>query len=615
MTGILLAAILAQEGAPAPAFEREIRPLLESFCFKCHGPEKPKAGINLSAFKDEAAVQRDSRAWEKVLRQLREREMPPEGKSQPSPEQRDKLVSWIGKALASIDYSKLPRDPGRVLIHRLSRTEYNNTIRDLLGVDTRPADKFPADGGGGAGFDNNADVLFVPPLLMEKYLEAAGEVLDQADPKRVFIARPGAGTAPAGAARVVLEYFARRAFRRPAGKDEVDRLFLIFDRASKRGASYEDAVKLALKGALVSPKFLFRVEEDRDSKEPYPVGDYEQASRLSYFIWCSMPDEELFRRAGEGKLHDPKALEEQVRRMLRDPKARAFADDFAGQWLGVRDLRHSAAPDRGRFPEFTPSLRDAMIVEAVEFFHGVIREDASLLDLVQSDYTYLNEELAKHYGVAGVKGPEMRRVKLPDPNRGGVLGMGAMHVLTSYPLRTSPVLRGRWVLDELLGTPPPPPPANVGVLPTDDKPKEGKTFRQRLEAHRTKPQCAACHRRIDPIGFGLENFDPIGRWRTEIAGQPVDASGELPGGEKFKGPEELRKVLLARKDDFLRNLAEKMLSYALGRGLEPYDAPALKEILAEVAKNDTRASALILGVARSYPFLYRRNAPPERIAK
>ena len=345
------------------------------------------------------------------------------------------------------------------------------------------------------------------------------------------------------------------------------------------------------------------------------MNDFELASRISYFIWSSMPDEALFKLARQNKLHVAGVLEQQVRRMLADPKGKVLAQNFASQWLRVRDLKTTAQPDLNRFKTYTLELRDAMYDEVVEFFYSLLKEDASLLKLVDADYTYVNEALAKHYGIEGVQGSEMRRVELKDRNRGGVVGMAGVLTLTSYPLRTSPVLRGKYVLEELLGTPPPPPPPLVKSLPADDRPRDGLTLRQRLEKHRENPDCAACHKRMDPLGFGLENFDAIGRWRTETAGGPVDASGVMTTGEKFSGPAELKKVLLAKKEDFVRNVSEKMLAYALGRGLEFTDTPAVRKIAKSLAAEDCRSSTLILEVVKSYPFQYRKDNPAQMAEK
>jgi hypothetical protein len=592
-------------------FPKEIRPVLDQYCAKCHGPLKMKGGVNFAPFTNTVSVYRDPALWHKAEAKVSAGEMPPEGKPQPSAAQRTNLVHWIDARLKDLDEGRLPRDPGRVLIHRLSRTEYNCTIRDLFGVDSKPADKFPSEGGGGGGFDNNADTLFIPPILMERYLAAASEVLDQSSHDTIFFTKSGFLTSERMAARKIIEHFAFLAFRRPVESDEVERYAGLYDRARQGGKSYEPAVKMALAAMLVSPNFLFRIEHDQDGAEPFRINDYELASRLSYFLWSSMPDQELFQLAANHRLHEPKVLDEQVRRLVRDPKSKIFTDNFAGQWLRVRELKSSAQPDPGKFPEYTPALRDAMYREVVEFFDDIVRSDRNLLEILSANYTYANEDLAKLYGLDGVKGEAMRRITLPDENRGGVLGMSAMLTLTSYPLRTSPVLRGKWVLEQVLGTPPPPPPPLVKSLPPNDTPVNGLSLRERLERHRDNPDCAGCHQRMDPLGFALENFDAIGRWRTQIGDQPVDCRGVLPDGEKFEGPAELKKVLLQdkHKDDFVRNLTEKMLAYALGRGLEYYDVPTVREISQTVARNDYRSSVLIAEIVKSYPFQFRRNEP------
>jgi hypothetical protein len=601
--------VRADGGVLSFDYAKDIHSLIENYCLKCHGPEKPKGGVNLSTFTNIACVKADPRTWQTVLTQLRERNMPPQNKPQPKTEERTRLIDWIEVTLDSIDDSQLARDPGRKIIHRLSQFEYNNTVRDLLGVDTRPADKFPPDGGGGGGFDNNADTLFIPPILMEKYLVAAGEILESAKPGRIFIAKPAFLMSKRSAARQILEYFAHRAFRRPVEKDELEDLLGLYDRAGKRGENHESGVKLALKAILVSPNFLFRIEANRSTTEPYRINDYELATRLSYFLWSSMPDDNLLAVAAQKRLHEPKVLEAEIQRMLQSPKAKAFAENFATQWLRVKELKTSAQPDTRRFPEFTAELRDAMYAEPVEFFHSLLRGNRSLLEFIDSDYTFVNADLARHYGIEGVEGRQFQRVKFSDRNRGGLLGMAGVLTLTSYPLRTSPVLRGKWVLEEILGSPPPPPPPLIKSLPRDDKPKDGLTLRQRLEKHREDVTCAACHKRMDPLGFGLENFDAIGRWRTEIADQPVDASGEMTTGEKFSGPVELKQILLDRKNEFARNVIEKMLAYALGRGLEIHDMPTVREITKTLAKDGYHAGTLVVEIVKSYPFQYRRNNP------
>jgi hypothetical protein len=608
---VLVLACLSARGAETNLLTfSQAHSLIETHCFKCHDAETAKGNLDLTPLKTLEDYERDPRRLEKLVRFIRDREMPPPAKRpQPKEQDRQALIDWGQHTLANIDYTKFPKDPGRVVIHRLSRFEYNNTVRDLLGVTNHPADKFPADGGGGGGFDNNADTLFVPPILMEKYLEAAVEMLEVAPADTIFVERPGFLKSKSSAARKSIEAFAARAFRRPVEKSELDALMALFERASKRGDSFETAVKFALRAVLVSPNFLFRIERDQPGSQPYRINDYDLASRLSFFLWSSMPDVELFRLASRNELHEPVIMEAQVKRMLRDPKARAFAENFAGQWLRVDELKTTVQPDPNRFRQFTPELRDAMFREPIEFFASLLHDGGSLLALLDADHTFVNETLAKHYGMTNITGADFRRIALPDRNRGGVLGMGGVLTLTSYPQRTSPVLRGKWVLEELLGTPPPPPPPDAGGLPAEDAPRNGLSFRQRLEEHRKKPQCVGCHARMDPLGFGLENFDAIGRWRTDIKGEPVDSSGVMPSGEKFNGAAELKHILLQRKDEFARNVTERMLSYALGRGIEFYDMPTIKDITAKLKADDYRGTTLVMEIAKSYPFQFRRNAP------
>lgn len=593
------------------SYDKEIRPLLNKYCDSCHGAKKQSGGINLSGFDTPNSLQRDQDLWRHALEQLREHTMPPMDKPQPETKERELLVSWLKQTLDNFADSAQPTDPGRKIIHRLNRLEYNNTVRDLLGVTTKPADKFPADGGGGGGFDNNADTLFVPPILMERYLEAADEVLKEAAPEKLFIVRPDKKRKPEFAARLIIERLGSRAFRRPLEKPEIDRLMSLYQGAAKRGANFENAVKLAMKAVLVSPHFLFRIEKEQPGTKPYPVTDWELASRLSYFLWSSMPDGELLDLASKKKLRDPKILEAQVKRLIADAKFTQTAQSFSEQWLHTRELYGVSQPDPRKFPQFTPSLREAMANEITHFFAAIVRDNSSLFDLLNANYTYVNEELAWHYGIEGVTGSAMQRVNLEGATkgkeRGGILTTAAVLTVTSYPQRTSPVLRGKWVLEEILGTPPPPPPPNAGALPANDAVKDGLTFRQRLEEHRKNPSCAGCHARMDPIGFGLENYDPIGRWREEIGGGPVDASGVLATGGKFTGAAELKTHLQKRRDDFARNLTEKMLAYALGRGLEPADVPTVRAITKKLTANDFRAQTLMQEIVKSYPFQYRKN--------
>jgi hypothetical protein len=410
------------------------------------------------------------------------------------------------------------------------------------------------------------------------------------------------GLPPREAARAILARFATRAFRRKVAPEEVARLVSLYDRAEKEGERFEKRVRLALCGVLVSPHFLFRVERDPPGAKPqtaYPVGEYELASRLSYFLWSSLPDEELFALAGQGRLR--RDLEGQVRRMVKDPKSAAFVQNFAGQWLTLRKLE-TVAPDPKVFPGFDEGLRSAMARETEMFFEAVLREDRSILDFLDADFSFVNERLARHYGIAGVQGKDFRRVKLPA-NRGGILTHASILTLTSNPTRTSPVKRGKWVLDQLLNTPPPPPPPDVPEL-TEEKQLTG-SLRKVMEQHRENALCASCHQRMDPIGFAFENYDAVGAWRDKDGKFPIDPSGVLPGGQSFKGPAELKVILKGKKDLFGRCLAEKMLTYALGRGLEYYDKCAVDKILRALDKNGYRFSTLLLEVVRSEPFQMR----------
>ena len=589
--------------------------MVAEYCSKCHSAARPKAGINLMLFTNTLSVYRDPKVWQRVAGKLENGDMPPEGKPQPDPAQRTNVLHWVRSTLADLADGRFPPDPGRVLIHRLSRTEYNCTVRDLFGVDSKPADKFPSEGGGGGGFDNNADTLFIPPILMERYVAAANDVAAHISNETILCIKRSVFSTDHSRARQIIGHFAMLGFRRPAEDYEIDHLTRLYERERQKGHPFDSSIKAALRAILISPGFLFRVERDQNSPGPYRITDYELASRLSYFIWSSMPDEPLFQLASQNRLHEPGVLETQVRRMIGDPKSRMFSDNFAGQWLRVRELKSAAQPDPSRFPGFTPALREAMYEEVIDFFDSIVREDTSLLQILSADYTFLNSDLAELYGIDGVQGPALRRMKLAMPNRGGVLGMGAMLTFTSYPLRTSPVLRGKWVLEQILGTPPPPPPPLVKSLPQDDTAVDGLTLRQQLEKHREKPECAACHQKMDPLGFGLENYDPIGRWRTQIGKLPVDATGVLPDGAKFEGPAELKRVLLAHKDDFARNITEKALAYALGRGLDYYDMPTVKQIAKTLADHDYRSSVLVTEIAKSFPFQFRRNQPIELSAK
>ncbi len=446
-----------------------------------------------------------------------------------------------------------------------------------------------------------------PPTYIDT-LEARGPYHAIAPPlpesyRRVFACGHLPGHHTAGCARTDLARLARLAYRRPVTSEEVNRLTTLVASAQKDGMTFEQAMRIGLEAVLVSPNFLFRIERDPkpdDASAIHPVNDFELASRLSYFLWSSMPDEPLLQAAGEHRLHNPSVLNAQVKRMLQDSKSDALIDNFFGQWLELRNL-DSIRPDPDQFPQFNAQMRRAMHTETQMFVQSVIRNDSSILDFLDGKYTFVNERLAKFYGIPGVSGDEFRRVSLDGSERSGVLTQASVLTVTSYPTRTSPVLRGKWILENVLNTPPPPPPPGVGSI--DAKPgATAGTMRQQMERHRADPMCAACHTRMDPLGFALENYNAIGQWRTHDAGQVIDSSGSLPNGKAFNGSAELKTILMGSGDTFAECLAEKVMMYALGRGVEGYDRRTLKQITSNLAANNYRFSALVSGIVNSVPF-------------
>ncbi len=429
--------------------------------------------------------------------------------------------------------------------------------------------------------------------------------------RRIFLCRPAADEPEEPCARRILTRLARRAYRRPIDAADIDPLLGLFAIGRADGDRFEDGIEMALSGVLVSPSFLFRaprVPEGIEPGSPYRLADLDLASRLSFFLWSSVPDKELLDLAERGRLSDPQVLDAQIARMLADPKAGALVENFGGQWLHLRNVA-DWTPDPVRFADFDDSLRYAFERETELFLDYLIREDRSVLELIDADYTFLNERLAGFYGVDGVNGGYFRRVPLEGTARGGILTHGSVLMVTSYPTRTSPVLRGKWVLENLLGAPPPPPPPDVPALEAGAEVSAG-SLREALERHRANPACAACHAKLDPLGFALENFDAVGAYRTEDEGATVEASGALPDGTLVDGPAGLRRVLRDRRDEFVETLAAKLLTYAIGRGLEAYDQPAVREIRRRVAAADYRFSALVSAIVDSVPFRLRRIPEP-----
>jgi hypothetical protein len=447
--------------------------------------------------------------------------------------------------------------------------------------------------------------LMVDSVEVKGPYTAAGELPESH--KRLFVCKPAGTGFDEGCARLIIGRLAMRAWRRPVSGAEVDKLTRMARMVVADGESFEKGIQVALKAVLVSPQFLFRIEKDpdpNDASRQHKISDWELATRLSYFLWSSMPDEELFRLAGEGKLSERSVLQGQVRRMLADGKADALAEHFAGQWLELRNLA-TATPDTKKFANFDGDLREAMKRETVLFFTEVMRADRSILDFIDGKFTYLNERLAGHYGIKGVEGRKFRRVELDGTQRSGVLTQASVLTVTSYPARTSPVLRGLWVLENFLGTPPPVPPANVPQLKEEEIGKS-MTLRQQLERHRADPSCAVCHNKMDVLGFGLENYDPVGSWRDKDGNFPVDAAGVLPGNKAFGTPAELKVILRQDQELFTHMFVEKMLTYALGRGLESYDRPVIRAIGKNVSNGENRFGAVVTGIVSSAPFQMRR---------
>lgn len=748
-------ALGAETAVPESAthFQDVLRPVLVKFCGDCHDPADKKNPVRFLSAQQADDLNADRGLWHSVAEQLRNRTMPPPDEAQPSEAERLQVAAWIEATLRATACQG-GEFAGVVLPRRLNRFEYERTIRDLLGVEFRASESFPVDGSSGEGFNNNGEALYLPPILLERYLEAASTILDQvivsppvelqatgrtllpaeetstdrprrlaaeeeatalvtiyiagdydaritarssdagtveavlkvdglaaetwklprrkgddththdtsihltrgvhavtvrnggdqpievatvriASPRRnltdeqrerhrrLLLRAPGeTPTQPREAARDVLASFTRRAFRRPVDNSEVERFLSLYDRAAGRGDPWEESLKLALKGVLVSPHFLFRVEADPQSLQREPLSDHELAVRLSYFLWSSQPDEELTRLADAGRLHNDDELRRQVDRMLDDPRAIALAEQFIGQWLGTHEVGGRVIPSTDVFEkQFTEGLLNDLRNEPVHFFAYLLRENRSLLELLDCDYAIINERLSRHYGYApdGGQSEDARnrasrgrsdsggpfvRVALPDDRRGGVLGMGAVHMLTSYPDRTSPVLRGGWVLETLLDVHVPSPPPDVPQLKRDKQAK--KSLRDQLARHRENPTCAACHNLMDPLGFALENFDVLGRWRDQDGEVQIDASASLPSGETFAGPAGLRQVLLARQEEFLRQITRKLLGYALGRSLEDADDCTVQKLTEAVHASNDSARALVHAVVQSTPFRYKQ---------
>lgn len=783
------------------ADERGVFTFVQKNCTACHNSKVTSGDVNLADHSGLKTFDEDREIWERVVSKLKTGEMPPPGFPKPPATDVASVTGWLEHEFARQDRAVKP-DPGRITARRLNRAEYNNTLRDLLGVDLRPADNFPADEAA-FGFDNISDALGLSPVLLEKYVDAAERVVraalfgpekmkpsmthypspvripvlpknlmeydltglhtqhaahvkhrfpveaeytfrvvlnghrpNQSEPvkaafwvdgkqlpevftvdgsdlegqilewksrvtagdhlismsylnnyhglppkyngpepsrlpqgpllsnnargklteqdiallrkygtklktdrievrvdnrtesidvggpfnqtsgpsqeslRRIYACGHLNGKHVASCARTIVRSFAEKAFRRPVAAGELDSFLSYVTLARQQGDSFAEGIATALQAILVSPNFLFRIEQDKPVSagvRAAPISDIELASRLSYFLWSSTPDAELMRLARIRKLSKPDVLEAQVRRMLKDPKSEALVENFAGQWLQFKNI-DVLRPDAEKFPDFDEALRQAMRRETELFIANIFQNNSSILEFLDADYSFLNERLARFYGVKGVSGPEFRRVDMKGTQRGGgVLAHGSVLTISSYSTRTSPVLRGKWILENLLNAPPPPPPPSVPAL-DDTKVGQSASLRQQMEEHRKNPACASCHSRMDPLGFGLENFDAIGSWRTEDGKFPVDATGSLPGGHTFSGPNELKTLLKEDRDAFVRGFTEKLLTYALGRGLERFDRPVVAAIVAKMPAKNYRSAELVLEIVNSLPFRHRRPA-------
>jgi mono/diheme cytochrome c family protein len=765
----------AEVAARNAEFARIVQPFVEKNCLECHDAQGHEANLNLQAYTDASGVVKDRARWELIFNRLRHGEMPPATQPQPDPDELKAVTHWLAGEFDRQD-QLAPPYVGQVAPRRLNRTEYNNTVRDLLGVNFQPADDFPPDDSG-YGFDNNGDVLSTSPMLTEKYLKAAEKVARTAvfgveklsptsythqpwyidfdttkevktvydetglslpyalhvtqqfpvegdydltailrgfmpvgaDPahlgfwvdgklihegyvtelydgemnglsdkfrahltagehwlaisfikiyeglplayggphpnqgtqrigksptehfvsnlvvtgpfnqvlgptaeslQKLYGGNPPEGKPDDARARQIVADLAHRAYRRPVTDQEVDELVGFVNQVERDGDSFEEGLCVAIERMLISPNFLFRLETDPPPGLARAVDAHELATRLSYFLWSSLPDAELLRSADDGQLTEPAVLEAQVRRMIQDPKSFALVENFGGQWLQFRALE-SHSLERKNFQQYTDYTRMSMQQETENFFAYIMREDRSVLDFIDANYSFLNQRMAEYYGIPGVEGAEFRKVDLPpESHRQGVITQASVLTVSSYANRTSPVIRGKWVLENILNAAPPPPPPNVPSL-KEEEIGVSTTMRQQLEAHRANPICASCHARMDPLGFGLENFDAVGAWRDNDGKFPIDASGTLPDGRTFNGPTELTAILMVDKDAFAECISDKLLTYALGRGLTPADQSTVRHIAAQLAANDYHFSSLVLGVVNSPPFLLRAKAEPK----
>jgi hypothetical protein len=620
---LLLAAALplAADEAHKKQYEALVKPLVEGFCYKCHGPEKQKGDLNLADHASYESVLKNPKLWGDIRDRVMAFEMPPEGSAAPEGPVRDQFLDWLRKIpKPELDCEEIASDRntsfyrGSVMSRRLTREEYERTVRDLTGLQSlQVAHLLPADAAGGEGFDTTGDTLFSTPLAVETYLQSAETIARtllpddlsslppeaQAARQQLLCAEPSEKVTPRAAAQSVLTRFVRLAFRRPVTPEDTAKFLALYDRGAARGDSHTASLRLALTGVLIAPAFLFLVEPEPAEYGVQPLGPYPLASRLAYFLWSSMPDEELFAAAASGAILQDDTLRAQIRRMLQHPRSASLGERFASQWLELDRVGGEVRPDAKKYPEFTDALAASMRREVTTFFNHLIRENRPLTELIDSDYTFADQRLAALYGVEVKSGEAFEKVTFQTKDRGGLLGMAAISTSTSFPLRTSPVLRGKWVLDVILGERVPPPPPDVPAL-KEEAVNSAASLREQLAEHRKNPDCASCHNKMDPLGFGMESYDVLGRLRPDI-----DASGTLPNGRSFSGPAGLKQVLMERKDQILRHLMKKLTGYALGRELNRYDECIIREAMKALQSGEHRPLGTIEAIVLSKPFRFR----------
>ncbi|MCM8532055.1 MAG: DUF1592 domain-containing protein [Lentisphaeraceae bacterium] len=594
-------------------FNESLKPLLDKHCLRCHGGEKVKANLDFSIYKSSQQILENSSDFIAIKESLVNHDMPPKPKKTNFTDiDRQKILTWVEENIESNDFSNpVYMDPGPSSIRQLTTFEYNRTVQDLLGVEFNINKELGVVKEKNIhAFSTLATSLTVSPLLMEKYFTAADKVSEKllADSKALNLLFKNMKKNNQSAYKLIAKKLSF-AYRRKASKSEIKKHYNIYLYLIKKKKPFREAVVLALKPILVSPFFLNRIEENRaprNSQEIYKVSNLELASRLSYFLWSTMPDLELVQLAVKKKLHNQGDLTSSIRRMLKSPKSSALAEGFMAEWLGYDGVLH-ALPGTDVYPDFNNDLKSDFRAEVVAFIKDVVENDLSVLNFIDSDFTYLNKRLAKHYNIPGIDGDRLQKFSLaPRHNRGGVLGMGAILAMTSHTNRTKPTARGKWIAEVMLGTTIPEPPDDVEGI-EDNSEETPLNFREQLERHAANAACSVCHKKMDPLGFALENYNAVGQWRTSVNNQKINSSGILPDGTQVDGIASLKKTMLKNKDQFVKNLFSKMLSYAIGRNLDYYDELTILKAVKNIKSADYKFSSIVLEVIKSRPFLYRKN--------